>query len=253
MTRRWFPHILLLASAYALFEVALATQAPAGTPPCTTQGNPRTTDYQFRQQMDRCEGIFDSRPIAAIGLSLASYTIGVPLAQRRAGQGEVIGLQVPAGSASQKEPAVTVQANGGDYKMTPLGLASPRAGWRSFYWGAGVIRRENISLSQLHATALISQSGQAHQKLPVKFAPAGAYNLAITTNGAQRVAYVRIVNSNNQLVSDCAGSTRLERELHCRWEARNRPAGSYRLIARSTEGGTLLNENLLHDPSWLGR
>jgi hypothetical protein len=34
-------------------------------------------------------------------------------------------------------------------------------------------------------------------------------------------------------VRECSGSTRVETELPCRWEARDRPAGKYRLIALS--------------------
>ena len=83
MTRRWFPYRFALASALALVVVATAAPARAGTPPCSTKGDARSTAYQFRQQMDRCEGIRASRPIAAIGLRLASYSIGIPQPQRR--------------------------------------------------------------------------------------------------------------------------------------------------------------------------
>ena len=254
MICRWFPHPFAGASALALVVVALAAPAPADTPPCSTQEDPRSKAYQFRQQMDRCEGIRDSRPIAAIGLRLASYTIGLPQAQRRAEQGEVLSLQVPAAAAGQDDPAVTVQARGGYYQMTPLRLGSPRQGWRPFVWGAGVIKREGIDPSQLRATALLRQPGDADQWLPVKFAPAGAYNLVIASNGALPVASVRILGPDNRLVRECSTRTRLETELPCRWEARDRPAGTYRLIARSADGGSpLLNVSLRHDPGWLGR
>jgi len=246
------PHPIARVLAFGLLMVTLATPAPAGSPPCSTQGNPRSTAYQFRPQMDRCEGIRASRPIAAIGLRLASYSIGLPQPQRRAEQGEVLGLQVPAAAASQDDPAVTVQARGGDYQMTPLRLGSARTGWRSFEWGAGVIRREGIDPSKLRSTALLRQPGEADQWLPVKFAPAAAYNLVITSNGAQPVASVRILGPGNRLVRECSGPTRVETELPCRWEARDRPAGTYRLIARSAESGSpLLNVSLRHDPSWL--
>lgn len=254
MTRRWFPYRFALASALALVVVATAAPAPAGTPPCSTKGDARSTAYQFRQQMDRCEGIRASRPIAAIGLRLASYSIGIPQPQRRAEQGEVLSLQVPAAAAGQDDPAVTVQARGGSYQMTPLRLGRARTGWRAFEWGAGVIKREAISANQLRATALLRQPGDADQWLPVKFAPAGAYNLVIASNGALPVASVRILGPDGRLERECSGPTRLETELPCRWEARDRPAGIYRLIARSAEGGSpLLNVSLRHDPSWLKR
>jgi hypothetical protein len=86
---------------------------------------------------------------------------------------------------------VSVQALGGDYQMTPLRLGSPRQGWRAFEWGAGLIQREQISASQLRATALLRQPGDADQWLPVKFTPAGVYSLVIASNGALPVATVR--------------------------------------------------------------
>ena len=254
MTRRWFQYRFALASALVLVVVAMAAPARAGTPPCSTKGDARSTAYQFRQQMDRCEGIRASRPIAAIGLRLASYSIGIPKPQRRAEHGEVLSLQVPAAAAGQDDPAVTVQARGGSYQMTPLRLDSSSEGWRAFEWGAGVIKREAISANQLRATALLRQPGDADQWLPVKFAPAGAYNLVIASNGALPVASVRILGPDGRLERECSGPTRLETELPCRWEARDRPAGIYRLIARSAESGSpLLNVSLRHDPSWLKR
>lgn len=201
--------------------------------------------------MDRCEGIRASRPIAALGLRLASYTIGQAPSERRAERGEVYRLLVPA---VQGSPAVTVQARGGDYQMTPLVLGSPRQGWRPFEWGSGLMRREQISASQLRATALLSQQGDADLWLPVKFAPAGVYSLVITSNGALPIAHVRILGPGSRLVQECSGPTMVETELLCRWDGRNDSAGTYRLVARSAEGGgALLNVSLRHDPSWLTR
>lgn len=245
------PHPIAGVMAFGLLMVTLAPPAPA-QPPCTTRGNPRSTAYQFRAQMDRCEGVRGSRPIAAAGLRLASYTIGQPQSQPRQSRGEVFSLQVPATPAGQGDPSVTVQARGGEYQMTPLRLGSPQQGWREFVWGSGLLQQEGISSNQLRATALLRQPGDADQWLPVKFAPAGAYNLVVTSNGAMPVAYVRILGPDNRLVRECSGSTRLETELPCRWEARDRPAGTYRLIARSADSGRpLLNVSLRHDPSWL--
>jgi hypothetical protein len=163
----------------------------------------------------------------------------------------VIRLQVPAGLES---PAVTVQARGGEYQMTTLRLGSPRQGWRAFEWGAGLILRENISPRQLRATALLLQPGDVDQWLPVKFTGAGDYSLVIASNGALPVANVRILGPGRRLVKECSGRTRLETELLCRWDGRNDPAGTYRLVARSAEGGgELLNVSLRHDPRWLTR
>ena len=232
---------------------ALCAAAPAfsAAPPCPSREDPRSTAYQFRAQMERCEGIRGSRPITAIGLRLASYTIGEAKRERRADWGEVIRLQVPAGLES---PAVMVQARGGDYQMTPLRLGSPRQGWRTFEWGAGLIQREQISASQLRATALLRQPGDADQWIPVKFTPAGGYSLVIASNGALPVANVRIIGPGNRLVQECSGPTRLETELLCNWDGRNEPAGTYFLVARSAEGrGNLLNVSLRHDPRWLAR
>ena len=150
------PMLSAVASALGSFMLALSATASAAPPPCLSREDPRSTAYQFQAQMDRCEGIRGSRPISAVGLRLASHTIGQPQTERRAEWGEVLRLQVPAGL---KPPAVTVQAGGGDYQMTPLRLGSPRRGWRAFEWGAGLILRENISASELRATALLRQPG----------------------------------------------------------------------------------------------
>lgn len=247
-------HCSVLAVGGASLSGLLLALAPAGSvapPPCSTRENPRSPAYQFRTQMDRCEGIRGSRPIAALGLRIASYTIGQAQSERRAERGEVFRLLVPADSGS---PAVTVQALGGEYLMTPLRLGGPRQGWRAFEWGAGLIQRENITASQLRATALLSQPGDADQWLPVKFSPAGVYSLVIASNGALPVATVRILGPGSRLVKECSGPTRLESELVCRWDGRKEPAGTYRLVARSAEGGgALLNVSLRHDPSWLTR
>lgn len=45
--------------------------------------------------MVRCEGIRASRPIAAIGLRLASYSIGLPQPQRLVEQGRCFACRYP--------------------------------------------------------------------------------------------------------------------------------------------------------------
>lgn len=241
------------ASAFSLTGIlfALSAAVSAAPPPCPTSENSRSTIYQFRAHMERCEGLRGSNPIAAIGLRLASYTIGQPQREHRPNQGEVFRLLLPA---VHDHPMVTVQALGSDYQMIPLQLGSPLNGWRPFEWGAGVILRERISASQLRATALLRQLGEVDEWVPVKFSSASVYSLVITSNGALPVAYVRIIGPGNRLVKECSGPTRLESELFCRWDGRNDPAGRYRVIARSAQGGgALLNVGLRHNPSWLTR
>jgi hypothetical protein len=244
---------ILVAAGASLLGVVLElwVTASAAPPPCSTTENPRSTAYQFRSQMERCEGIKGSRPISALGLWLASFTIGEAQSEPRTQGGEMYRLLVPAGP---KTPDVKVKALGSDYQMTPLRLGTPRQGWRPFEWGAGLIQRERISASQLRATALLIQPDGAYQGLPVKFSPAGAYSLVIASNASLPVANVRILGPGSRLVKECSGPTRLESELVCRWDARNLPAGTYRLVARSAEGGgALLNVSLRHNPSWLTR
>jgi hypothetical protein len=138
--------------------------------------------------------------------------------------------------------------------MTPLRLGRAHQGWRSFSWGSGVIKREGIQPIELRATALLLQPGDVDQWLPVKFTAAGVYSLVIASNAALPVANVRILGPGRRLVKECSGPIRLETELLCRWDGRNDPAGTYRLVARSAEGGgELLNVSLRHDPRWLSR
>jgi hypothetical protein len=249
MIRTCHPYPFAGVGVLALLLAALSTAA--APPPCSTKENPRSTTYQFRTQMDRCEGMRASRPISAEGLRLASYTIGQIQIERRANRTEVLRLLVPSVLG---QPAVTLQARGREYQMTPLRLGNPHQGWLPFEWGAGLIQRENISASQLRATALLRQPGDADQWLPVKFTPAGVYSLVIASNGTLPVANVRILGPGNRLVQECSGPTRLEGELLCRWDGRKDPAGTYRLVARSADGGgALLNVSLRHDPRWLVR
>jgi hypothetical protein len=117
-----------------------------------------------------------------------------------------------------------------------------------------LIQREKIGASQLRATALLRPPGDVDQWLPVKFTAAGVYSLVIASNAALPVANVRILGPGRRLVKECSGPIRLETELLCRWDGRNDPAGIYRLVARSAEGGgELLNMSLRHDPRWLSR
>ncbi|MFN6131798.1 MAG: hypothetical protein ACK46L_02620, partial [Synechococcaceae cyanobacterium] len=82
---RWFVQAASALSASGLLgALCAAAPAHAAPPPCPSRGDPRSTDYQFRPQMDRCEGIRRERPISADGMWLASYTIGQPQSERRA-------------------------------------------------------------------------------------------------------------------------------------------------------------------------
>ena len=151
-------------------------------------------------------------------------------------------------------PELKVQARGGEYQMIALQLGLPRQGWRDFIWSAGLIRREAIHPRELRATARLHQPGDLDLWIPVKFTPASGYNLVIASNGALPLANVRILGPGNRLVQECSGPTRLETELLCRWDGRKDPAGTYRLVARSADGGgSLLNVSLRHDPRWLAR
>ncbi len=202
--------------------------------------------------MDRCEGIKHTKLISATGLRLTSFTIGTPRPVISFDEGLVFTLQIPVSNSGLPDPDVIVKAVNSTYLMTPLRLGPARLGWKSFAWGGGVIRREKIASTDLRATALTGRTGDQDQRLPVKFAPARAYNLVITSNGPLPVAYVRILGPGSRLIKECSGTTLLETELLCRWDGRNDPAGTYLLVARSADSGnTLLNVSLRHDPSWL--
>ena len=246
-----FKHSLLIHTVFILVLGFGGTPTATAAPTCK-KGHLGTTDFQRRQSMDRCEGVRRSQLISASGLWLSSFSIGQSNVQRQADGGETLRLWVPISTVYLPHLNVRVQARRGHYLMEPLQFGSAQEGWKTFTWGTAVIRREQIREDQLRATALLRQPGDADQWLPVKFAPANAYNLVIASNAALRVDFVRIVDSNDQLVRECSGPTRLETELPCRWDARDRPAGTYRLIIRSADSGNpLLNVSLRHNPSWL--
>jgi len=235
-----------------VFALGLGAPAVSSAAPSCGKIDPRISTYQLRTAMERCEGTRSSRPIAATGLMLASFTIGQPKIHRKKDAGEVFSLQVPVSSADRREPAVKVHAWHGNYLMEPIRLNQSNKGWRSFIWSAGVISRERISPEQLRATAQITQPGDEDQWLPVKFAPSAIYTLVIASNGSLPVDYVFIVGPGRQVVKRCSGPFRIESELRCLWDARSVPAGTYELVAQSSDvGQTLLNVSLRHDPRWL--
>jgi hypothetical protein len=207
--------------------------------------------------MDRCEGIKTSKEIAAIGLQLESFTIGEPTPQRSFFGGEEFSLQVPpAPEGISSDPAVKVRAYAGPgstYQMDPLRLERANKGWRRFVWGAGLIRNEGIRLDQVRATAMLKRDGTTNLWLPVKFSSVPTYTLVIASNGYLKLAKVRIVSAaNGEVMKECSGSTPIEGELRCSWDARKQPAGFYRIVARPVDSAVKpLNVSLYHDPKWL--
>lgn len=228
--------------------------AHAASPSCP-KADPRDPDFQKRSEMERCEGVRRTKRISADGLRLSSYTIGQASPQKGSRGGNVFMLQVPASPPGLPEPQVAVEAWKGNYLMEPQRLAAATPGWKQFSWGAAVIQGQGIPSQQLRATALLRPPGDAKQWLPVRFAPAASYSLVISSNASLRVSSVRIVGPNNEVVANCTASVRIDQDLPCTWKAADLPAGSYRVIARSSDSPDrlLLNETLRHDPRWLTR
>jgi hypothetical protein len=241
---RWLGLVLVLS---------LTRPAAHASSPSCPKADPRDPDYQKRTEMERCEGIRRTKPIAAEGLRLTSYTIGQARPQRGSFRGNVFTLQIPVSPAGLPEPAVAVEASKSNYRMEPLRFGSPKQGWKAFTWGAAVIQGQGIGGEQLRATALLRPSGDANQWLPVRFASAASYTLVISSNASLPIASVRIVRPDNQIVAQCSGPTRMDQELLCTWKAAVLPSGTYLLRARDESGRTVLNETLRHDPRWLGR
>ncbi len=242
----------------AICGVGLALAAlvalPAAHAACP-KADPRDASYQKRTEMDRCEGVRRTKPIAADGLRLTSYTIGQARPLKGSRGGNVFTLQVPVSPAGLPEPEVAVEAWKGNYLMEPVRLVAASQGWKEFSWGAAVIQGQGILGHELRATARLRPSGDSYQWLPVWFGRASSYSLVISSNASLRVTSVRIVNPDNQIVAQCSASARIDQDLLCTWKAADLPAGTYRLIARSPEPNSplLLNATLRHDPRWLRR
>jgi hypothetical protein len=228
--------------------------AHSSTPTCP-KSDSDASSYQQRTEMDRCEGVRRSKPIAAVGLRLTSYTIGQSSPQKMGRGGEVFNIQVPASPPGLPEPAVRVEAWKGNYIMEPLRFAPPIGGWKTFSWGAAVIQGQGIPSRQLRATAEMRPPGDAIQWLPVRFSPASSYTIVVSSNGSLEVSSVRIIGPNKEKILNCSGRTRIDQDLFCTWKAADLPTGNYRLIARSSDPGAplLLNATLRHDPRWLSR
>ncbi len=248
MPSRTANSVLLLA--VALTAVLSASVIPARAKPDCPFG------LKLLPSMDRCEGIKNSKEIAAVGLQLESFTIGQPTPQRTLFGGEEFTLQVPpAPTGVSSEPAVKVRAYAGPgstYQMDPLRLERANKGWRRFVWGAGLIRNEGIRLDQVRATAMLKRDGTTNLWLPVKFSSVPTYNLVVASNGYLKLAKVRIVSEANEVMKECSRSTPIEGELRCSWDARKQPAGIYRIVARPVDSTVKpLNVSFYHDPKWL--
>jgi hypothetical protein len=243
------------STAICIWLVVICLCPPASSDPQVCPASfrrTRGTSYRYRRNMDRCEGMRGERKVSAVGLRLASYSIGEIQGKKSPQNGLLFTLQVPARGLSQ--PDITLQTRGGEYQMIPLQLGISIQGWREFIWGAGVIQRERITPSELRATARLQQPGEANKWLPVWFAPSATYSLVVASNGSLPLAYVRIFGPGDRLVKECSGPTRLDGELLCQWDGRRNPVGNYRLEARvAGSGAGSLNVSLRHDPSWLTR
>ncbi len=233
--------------------LSLALPAAHASSASCLQGDPRDADFQKRTEMERCEGIRRTKPIAADGLRLTSYTIGQAKLQRGSLGGTVFILQIPVSPAGLPEPEVAVEASKSNYLMTPLRFAPPKQGWKAFTWGAAVIQGQKIEGEQLRATARLRPSGDANQWLPVRFAPAAGYSLVISGNASLPITTVRIVRPDDRIVAQCPAPARIEHDLVCTWKAADLPSGTYLLRARDESGKTVLNVTLRHDPRWLSR
>ena len=244
---------LLLGFPLAL-ALGLSLPAAHASSPSCLKGDQRDPGWQWRPEMDRCEGIRRTKPIAAEGLRLTSYTIGLASPRKSSRGGSIFVLQVPVLAQGRREPAVAVEAWKANYRMEPRRLEVSNQGWKRFSWGAAVIQGQGISADQLRATALLRTPGDTDQWLPVVFGPANGYNLVISSNASLRVSSVRIVGANMEKVRDCiTRPALLDQDLPCAWNAAGLKPGAYRLLVRSEKGDTLLDETVRHDPRWLIR
>ncbi len=235
-------------------SLSLPLPAAVASSPSCTKADLRDSSFQLRPEMDRCEGTNPTKPIAANGVELTSYTIGQATPQPSARGGSVFALHVPVRPPGLPEPVVAVKAWKDNYRMLPLRFSAPKQGWKGFTWGAAVMQRQGISGDQLRATAQLKPPGDSQQWLPVRFRPASSYSLVISSNASLVVTSVRILGPNKEKVADCIGrETRMDQDLPCTWRAANLPAGTYTLLARDGDGKTVLNETLRHDPRWLNR
>ena len=130
--------------------------------PCGPKGKDRSTLYQERQEMRRCEGV-EPKEIAASGIRLANFTIGVPRFTRSLDGGQEIRLRIPPSGRATPDPEVWVVETTRNYKMKPLAYSQAPDRWRDFSWGASVLHQLSIQPEQLRATALLKGGGGADQ------------------------------------------------------------------------------------------
>ncbi|MEB3302375.1 MAG: hypothetical protein VKN56_10460 [Cyanobacteriota bacterium] len=251
-------HTLILRLLHGSIPLAIALALSPALPAVEASSRSCSEDdlndpaFQRRPDMDRCEGIDPTKPIAAHGLHLSSYAIGQATPQKRERGGSVLSLQVPVSPPGLPEPTLIVTAVKDNYLMEPLLYTAPKQGWKGFTWGTEVLRKRKISASRLRALALLKPDGDAHQLLPVRFGPASSYNLVISSTTALKVTTMRILSPKKEIVAECISrATRLDQDLPCPWRAANLPAGTYTFLARDEHGKEVLNQLLRHDPRWL--
>ena len=229
--------------------VAGSFPLPAQAQTCSSQGDPRSTAYQKRGQMQRCEGE-SPKPIAASGLWLDNFSIGSPKSRTSGDNGKEIVLRIPRTGPSDPVPEVTVETSRGNYKMKPLEWRKAGGSWQEFVWGVGVLNQLGIRPEQLRATALIRGGGAAERQLPVWFGDADRYTVIVGSNAPVRLRVFRVKGPDGRVVVDflSTGSD----SLRASWDARRMPRGQYTVEARAEDpaSGPLIMQ-VEHDPRWL--
>lgn len=217
--------------------------------PCGQKGNERSTLYQERQKMRRCEGE-EPKEIAASGIRLANFTIGVPRFTRSPDGGQEIRLRIPTLGRSKADPEVWVVETTRNYRMKPLAYIQAPDRWRDFSWGASVLHQLSIQPQQLRTTALLKGEGDADRVLPVLFAADATYSIEVAFNPSLRLRVFRVIGPDGAVVEDFLASGNSTGKTT--WDARRLPRGTYTIQARTNDPASKpLLLQVQHDPRWL--
>lgn len=242
---------VLLLSLLLLSLSPLAAQSSQSE--ACEKGNPKTTDYQLRENDGnrRCEGI--RRRQIGRSLELVSLTVG------RLQQSNPLMLKVPGSEKNQ--PKVVVRHPAKNYQLDNVALSFSN-GFFQMQWSDSVLKMAGIAADSLFATAEIAPSGTntVVTRIPVILNPgAGKYEFVFQCSECEANIKIFEVSSSNKKM-ECNENAGDRRSLRFFCDGRNVPSGRYKILmsyeikpteSSKYESASPIVTYFKHDPQWL--
>lgn len=208
-----------------------------------------TLAYQRRNNPRRCEGINRQGVSGSFGLvSFATSTLRHYPTQ--------LSLQIPQMGPN---PNLRVRSFGRRYQLDDLTLQrSQNQNWYQINLNTNVLQNANVAAESLRAIAHLPGSQPVYVPVIIQ-SSAASYDL-VFYSPSRTVIHSLEISRNNQVVHRDSRPNPRDGEIRFTWDARNQPAGLYRLHveAEIQQRGQRPQRvtrifALHHDPAWLSR